>query len=57
MKKVLNVGGGSKNIPIPPLYSGWEHVLLDIDPDLPRFFVPFILGKWLRLQRTCRPMI
>lgn len=32
MKKVLNVGGGSKDIPLPPLYAGWEHILLDIDP-------------------------
>jgi hypothetical protein len=32
MKRVLNVGGGSKKIPIPPRYDGWEHVLLDIDP-------------------------
>lgn len=32
MKKVLNVGGGSKEIPLPPQYAGWEHVLLDIDP-------------------------
>ena len=30
--KVLNVGGNSKNIPLPPIYQGWEHVLLDIDP-------------------------
>lgn len=30
--KVLNVGGNNKNIPIPPQYDGWEHVLLDIDP-------------------------
>jgi hypothetical protein len=29
---VLNVGGGSKAIPIPPHYQGWEHVLFDIDP-------------------------
>lgn len=28
---VLNVGGGSKSIPIPPHYQGWKHVLLDID--------------------------
>jgi len=28
----LNVGGGSKAIPIPPHYEGWEHVLLDVDP-------------------------
>ena len=32
MKKVLNVGGGSKTTPLPPQYAGWEHVLLDIDP-------------------------
>jgi hypothetical protein len=32
MKRVLNVGGGSKAIAIPPLYDGWEHVLLDISP-------------------------
>jgi SAM-dependent methyltransferase len=28
---VLNVGGGSKAIPIPPHYAGWNHLLLDID--------------------------
>jgi hypothetical protein len=32
VRRVLNVGGGSKAIPIPPHYGGWEHVLLDIDP-------------------------
>ncbi len=32
IKKVLNVGGNSKDIPIPSQYSGWQHVLLDIDP-------------------------
>jgi SAM-dependent methyltransferase len=32
MKKVLNVGGNSKQIPLPPQYLGWEHLLLDIDP-------------------------
>ncbi len=34
--KVLNVGGGSKAIPIPARYDGWEHVLLDIQegPDV-----------------------
>jgi len=32
MKKVLNVGGHSKNIPLPRCYAGWEHLLLDIDP-------------------------
>lgn len=29
---VLNVGGNSKNIPIPDYFSGWRHLLLDIDP-------------------------
>lgn len=28
--RVLNVGGGSKQTPIPAKYDGWEHVLLDI---------------------------
>jgi SAM-dependent methyltransferase len=28
---VLNVGGNSKAIPIPPHYAGWQHLLLDID--------------------------
>lgn len=28
--KVLNVGGGTKSIPIPQIYSGWDHLLLDI---------------------------
>jgi hypothetical protein len=32
MKKVLNVGGNSKSIPLPPQYAQFEHVLLDIDP-------------------------
>jgi len=30
-RRVLNVGGGSKAIPIPGHYDGWEHLLLDID--------------------------
>lgn len=29
---VLNVGGGTKAIPIPAHYQGWRHLLLDIDP-------------------------
>ena len=29
---VLNVGGSTKTIPIPPHYAGWAHLLLDIDP-------------------------
>ena len=32
MKKVLNVGGNSKAIPLPAQYEGFEHLLLDIDP-------------------------
>lgn len=32
VKKVLNVGGNSKAIPLPPQYAGFEHLLLDIDP-------------------------
>jgi SAM-dependent methyltransferase len=31
-RKVLNVGGGSKTIPIPSYYADFEHLLLDIDP-------------------------
>lgn len=37
-RRVLNVGGNTKDIPIPGHYEGWEHLLLDIDsrgkPDL-----------------------
>ncbi len=29
--RVLNVGGGSKEIPIPCHFDGWEHQLLDVD--------------------------
>jgi len=32
VKSVLNVGGGSKNTPIPAYFDGWRHDLLDIDP-------------------------
>jgi predicted SAM-dependent methyltransferase len=32
MKRVLNVGGGTKKIRIPSRYDGWDHVLLDIAP-------------------------
>ncbi len=31
MKKVLNVGGNNKNIAIPDVFDGYEHLLLDID--------------------------
>lgn len=31
-KKFLNVGGNSKDIPVPAYFDGWEHLLLDIDP-------------------------
>jgi SAM-dependent methyltransferase len=32
MRSFLNVGGGSKEFPVPRQYQGWQHVLLDIDP-------------------------
>jgi ubiquinone/menaquinone biosynthesis C-methylase UbiE len=32
MKKLLNVGGNSKAIPLPKQYENFEHLLLDIDP-------------------------
>lgn len=32
VKRVLNVGGNNKAIPLPPHYAGYEHLLLDIDP-------------------------
>jgi ubiquinone/menaquinone biosynthesis C-methylase UbiE len=32
MKKVLNVGGNSKGIPLPSQYAGFDQLLLDIDP-------------------------
>jgi len=32
LKKVLNVGGNSKDIALPPQYAEFEHLLLDIDP-------------------------
>jgi hypothetical protein len=32
VRKVLNVGGNTKDIPIPGIYSGWQHDLLDVDP-------------------------
>jgi hypothetical protein len=31
-KRVLNVGGNHRDIPLPLHYKGWEHHLLDIDP-------------------------
>ena len=33
VKKVLNVGGNSKQISLPPQYAGFEHLMLDIDPN------------------------
>lgn len=30
-RKVLNVGGNSREITLPVEYDGWEHILLDID--------------------------
>lgn len=32
MKRLLNVGGNSRLIPLPGQYAGYEHLLLDIDP-------------------------
>src|SRR5262245_43868689 len=32
MKRLLNVGGNNKEIPLPPQYAGFEHLLLDVDP-------------------------
>lgn len=31
LPKVLNVGGGSKEVPLPDRFKGWVHHLLDID--------------------------
>jgi SAM-dependent methyltransferase len=31
-KRILNVGGNNRTIPLPPQYADFEHVLLDIDP-------------------------
>lgn len=31
-RRVLNVGGNNKAIALPPIYRGWDHLLLDIDP-------------------------
>lgn len=30
--KVLNIGGANKDIPIPQIFDGWDHILLDISP-------------------------
>lgn len=32
MRKPLDVGGSTKDIPLPENCRGWENVLLDIDP-------------------------
>jgi len=32
VKRVLNVGGNNRAIPLPSHYAGFEHLLLDIDP-------------------------
>ncbi len=34
IKRVLNIGGNNKRIPIPPCFDGWQHDLLDIDPSV-----------------------
>lgn len=33
MKKVLNVGGRSKDIQLPPIYTDFNIIMLDIDPE------------------------
>ena len=33
-RRVLNVGGQSRGIQLPPAYGTFEHVLLDLDPDV-----------------------
>ena len=33
-RKVLNVGGNSKDIAMPDIYNGWTQVWLDIDPSV-----------------------
>ena len=33
-RRVLNVGGQSRGIPLPGPYAAFEHVLLDLDPDV-----------------------
>lgn len=32
-RRVLNVGGNSKEIPLPPEFESFEHLMLDIDPE------------------------
>ncbi len=32
MRKVLNVGGNNRAIPLPSIYEEWVQLLLDIDP-------------------------
>ena len=34
MRRLLNVGGGSRSFALPPIYAGFQHVLLDIDPSV-----------------------
>jgi ubiquinone/menaquinone biosynthesis C-methylase UbiE len=34
VKRVLNVGGHDRRIPLPPQYAGFTQVLLDIDPKM-----------------------
>ena len=46
-KKVLNVGGGSKLIALPPEYEGYQVTLLDIDPR----FKPDLCGDARELRK------
>lgn len=34
MRKVLNVGGNTKDAAIPEYFGGWQHDLLDVDPSV-----------------------
>lgn len=47
MKKVLNVGGHNRAIAMPPIYHGWQSLILDIDPRCN----PDIIGDARQLTR------
>ena|SRR2546430_510499 len=50
VKRVLNVGGNDRRIPLPPQYAAFEQVLLDIDPAV----APDILSDARELSRLER---
>lgn len=49
-KAVLNVGGGNKQIPLPPEFKDYDHILFDIDPS----GKPDIVGNALHLGEIGR---